>query len=298
MFSFVLNLLFQVKDFQTEMILEGSNLRISANGYYAITIIALTLYLAFNLMLYFFMAFGLKLIYKKKGLDKTYLVWIPIVQVYALIRSFNYSKLFGIKKSAYATAMLVVSLLYYLNSIAVDIIYYSGDICRFIFKGYTEISIPKVPFGFEVVDYILYMAFTVGLIGTVIGFFKEKSPNSAIWLSILCVLISDLFPIFVFAFRKRETVLFNRYKVVYTNYGNYEKYKEQTKPKVEPFAEFNEKKADYSEPFAEFGEKEDTEKPFQEEKINQNTWESNQQPKENYEDKGVDIPEDNDDLFN
>ncbi len=300
MFGFVNEILANIHSIEKQMVSQGVSFSISVKAYYAIAIISLILYLAFNVMLYLFMAFGLKHIYKKKGLDKAYLVWIPIVQVYALVRSFSYSKIFNIKKNTYATAMLVVSLIYYLNSLAIDVIYYSKDICRFIFKGSTVLTVPDVHLIFQVVDYISYLIFTLGFVGTVIAFFKERVPNSVIWLSILCVFFVDIFPIFVFAYRKRETVQFANYRVVYTNYGNYEKpYNPQPKPKAdEPFSEFNEAKPDYSEPFAEFND----DIKVKDEEITQRDIRAtvNEQPQEQAKDNygHNDLPEDDDDLFN
>lgn len=272
MFGFVTDILLRLLSLEDEV----SNFNISTKAYYAITIIMLALYLAFNVAIYLFMALGLKYIYKKRGLDKGYLVWIPMVQIYALIRSFSFSKIYGIKKNTYALIMLIVTPVYFIATAVVDIFYFAPDICDFIFNGSAMLSVKELHWAVKLVDYVYYL-FLLGFIGTVIAFFKERTPNSIIWLSILCVIFVDLFPIFVFVYRKKELVDWGRFKVVYTNYGNYEKPASPQKPKDEPFADFNQPKPDYSEPFAEFNK---VEKP------KQTSGESST------------IPEDDDDLFN
>jgi hypothetical protein len=60
------------------------------------------------------MSFGIKHIYKKKGLKANYLIWIPIVHVYALFKAYTDVKIFSMQKMKYALTFVIITCVYYL----------------------------------------------------------------------------------------------------------------------------------------------------------------------------------------
>ena len=228
---------------------------------YFTAIFSLLLCIGFNLMLYLFLAFGIRHIYRKKGLKENCFIWIPILQFYALIKTFGEGKFLGMKKSTFTTVALIVFFAYYILFAVIDIYYFAGDICYFIFHGTVTSLNPDIQINsvLETVYGLMDLLYYFALCGVAIFFFKERSPNYFIF-TLLCIFVPDLFPIFVFAFRKRDLINFGQYKVVYTNqnYGRYENMQGQSstgysKQEEEPFGDFSDNpKTDYSEPFADF----------------------------------------------
>lgn len=287
MFQTVYDILYSILSMEKDAIKSGVNFTFPGWAQYLVVILGFALYLGFQVMLYLFMGFGLKGIYEKKGHKKTCFIWIPILQFYALIKAFGEVKIFNLEKGKYALYFLIVSLVYYITSFIIDAYYYAGDICYFLVHGEATLSADA-----GINDYVYYifrildLIYLVSFLGVIMPFFKERSP-SAVWLTILCIFIPDIFPIYVFAFRKRQSQNFSQYKVVYTNpnYGRYENQgQNNTSTKVEePFADFSEKKTDYSEPFADFTTS------------NTDTTEKSTNPSQDYSEV---IKEDDEDLFN
>lgn len=281
MFETVYSVLYELLLLEKSYKNSGASFSIPGWGYYSIAIFTILLYLGFQVMLYLFMAFGLKNIYRKKGLKTNCFIWIPILQLYALFNAYSDTKIFNMQKAKYALTFLIISLAYYLYGFILDVAYFSGDICYFLFHGNATL-IPNLSINSWLITLynLLDIVFILALCGAMLPFFRDRTKNYVI-LTLLCVFVPDLFPIFVFAFRKRDVLNFAQYKVIYTsqtpNYGKYERKQENTdsndKPfsdfsDDEPFADFSNKKTDYSEPFADFAtsvedRQNTTEKPLQ-----------------------------------
>ena len=222
-------------------------------------------YFVTNAVCYILITLALKKVYKQKGYKQIWQCFLPIVQIYALIRIVEGEYFWKMSKKTISIIFFISFGLYVAFKWIIDI-YYFKELFGYMFAGKDLRIVNKG------INILLYFgregALTIAgviLIPILNSYFRERS-NQYVWLTIGSLFSVLLMAIFILVFVNKKPRF--RYNVPYGyhyghrgyyqnspydnngNYNNNDSYYQQPESPKEPFSEFN--KEENQEPFTEF----------------------------------------------
>ena len=181
---------------------------------------------------FLFKAFAINYIAKKRGLDKTYLAFIPFFNFILLGKIVGKTVVWGKKVDNVGLILCIMTLANFVVSTLLNLGYYAqelGSVFGFTITGYklafVENWMKQTGAFFYVIDIIYTISAFIELFFRVSVYFlifRMYCPERAFMYMIISVLVDSLFGVFLFIVRKRNPFDFNSfYGARYTTYNPY-----------------------------------------------------------------------------
>lgn len=211
---------------------------------------------------FLFKAFAINYIAKKRGLDKTYLAFIPFFNFILLGKIVGKTVVWGKKVDNVGLILCILTLANFVLSTLLDLGDYAkelGSVFGFTITDYklafVENWMKQTGVFFNVINIIYTISAFIELffrISVYFLIFRMYCPERAFMYMIISIFIDSLFGVFLFIVRKRNPFDFNSfYRARYTTYNPYNNdynskaYSQpEGKKEEDPFPEFSDKEAE------------------------------------------------------
>lgn len=172
------------------------------------------------LLCYFFLAFGLFTMAKRRNMKNAFIAFIPFARVYLLGQLIGEINFFGLRIKRIGLIALILEIVSFVLIVVEDLFYLPiltdviGDVFNEAALEYLLVKLGGVAMGVKVLGLI---ASIVGLVCEVVGFvmllflFRNYAPKSSFLFAVLALFFEFLGPIFIFVIRKNSCEEYREY---------------------------------------------------------------------------------------
>lgn len=229
---------------------------ISTNTYVITSHVLAIGYFATLVLMYLFMAFGLKQALVKRNKAPTIKVWIPLLQLTVMVDLVDSDKIFNMDKKLFSVLIITFLAISRVTSLTYDIIAYSKYVFSVLYSTNDIVFSLNAtgPKGLSSIYTLSNLVFSILSILLCIAYFKTRTTSYIAYVVVSAIFGTFITTILVFATRKREVVSKKIYLYDNTQQTNPQSFKKYSGGNVsKPFSEFSQDD-DLAEPFSEFSQ--------------------------------------------